>query len=92
MYNLYANSELGLDLVPAAIYEQQSNFYPTVERRYGLPLDTRASYTKADWQMFVAAIASDETRDMFHADIATWINETPTNRPLTDFYDTVTGE
>ncbi|GME48215.1 Six-hairpin glycosidase-like protein [Neofusicoccum parvum] len=92
LYNLYAARELGFDLVPQEIFEQQSAFYPTVERRFGVPLDTRNTYTKTDWEMFVAAIASDETRDMFHSDIAAWINETPTNRALTDLYETETGD
>ncbi|KAB2572356.1 Six-hairpin glycosidase-like protein [Lasiodiplodia theobromae] len=91
LYNLYADSELSLNLVPQEIYDQQSAFYPTVERTYGVPLDTRNSYTKTDWEMFVAAIASQETRDMFHSDIAKWINESPTNRALTDLYETETG-
>lgn len=44
-----------------------------------------------DWELFAAAIASDETRDLLIKDLATWVNETPTSRPLTDLYDTTTG-
>lgn len=29
---------------------------------------------------------------MFIKDLATWVNETPTNRAMTDLYDTITGE
>lgn len=36
--------------------------------------------------MFVAAIASTNTSQMFFGDIAAWINETPTNRAFTDLY------
>lgn len=46
LYNLYGDKELGLDLVPEWVYEMQSNFYPTVNAKYGVPLDTRHSYTK----------------------------------------------
>jgi hypothetical protein len=42
--------------------------------------------------MFTAAASSPSTRDMFVKDLAAWINVTPTNRPLTDLYDTITGE
>lgn len=70
----------------------QSNFYRTVANEYGVPLDTRHSYTKGDWQYFVAAVASSDTRNTFFKLLATWVNETPTNRPLTDLYDTITGE
>ncbi|KAF2091372.1 glutaminase GtaA [Saccharata proteae CBS 121410] len=92
LYNLYANSELGFDLVPQEVYDMQSAFYPTVELTYGVPLDTRHDYTKGDWELFTAAIASASTRAMFIKDLATWINETPTNRPLTDLYDANTGD
>ncbi|KAJ9205056.1 hypothetical protein DTO164E3_1679 [Paecilomyces variotii] len=91
LYNLYADKELSLDFVPSWVYDMQSTFYPTVENKYGVPLDTRHTYTKADWQLFTAAVASKSTQQMFLNDLATWINETPTNRPLTDLYDTDTG-
>lgn len=29
---------------------------------------------------------------MLYSDLANWINVTPTNRALTDLYDTVTGD
>lgn len=70
----------------------QSAFYPTVAETYGVPLDTRHGYTKGDWELFVAAVASSSTRDMFIKDLATWINDTPTNRPLTDLYDAASGD
>ncbi|KAJ5299717.1 hypothetical protein N7476_011274 [Penicillium atrosanguineum] len=92
LYNLYADAQLGLGLVPDSVYQMQSNFYPTVANKYGVPLDTRHTYTKSDWQCFSAAIASTDTRATFFKDLATWVNETPTSRPLTDLYDTITGK
>ncbi|KAK4863905.1 hypothetical protein LT330_010386 [Penicillium expansum] len=91
LYNLFADAQLGLNLVPQSVYQMQSNFYPTVANKYGVPLDTRHTYTKGDWECFAAAISSVDTRNMFIKDLATWINETPTNRPMTDLYDTITG-
>lgn len=60
-------------------------------RRYGVPLDSRnASLVKADWEMFAAAAADDtgapETRDFLVRTLATWINETPTSRAMTDLF------
>ena len=109
LYNIFADAQLGLDFVPQYIYQMQSDFYPTVENKYGVPLDTRHTYTKGkrpdgsphwksthdsigDWECFVAAVSSVDTRAMFIKDLATWINETPTNRALTDLYDTITGK
>jgi hypothetical protein len=63
-----------------------------VAQTYGVPLDTRARRTKSDWQMFCAAIASDETRDLFMKDLVRFINETPTSGPLTDLYEVDTGD
>ena len=92
LYNLYTDKELSLSLIPDQIYTQQSSFYPTVNLNYGVPLDTRHNYTKADWQMFCAAIASAETRDMFVDDVAKWLAQTGTDLPFSDLYETVTGE
>jgi len=41
--------------------------------------------------MFAAAVSSDETKRMFINKTAKWINETPTNRAMTDLFDSTTG-
>lgn len=92
LYNLYSDRELGLQLVPQSVYDMQSAFYPTVADTYGVPLDTRHTYTKADWEIFCAAVASTSTQDLFVNDIANWINQTPTEMPFTDLYDAVSGD
>ncbi|KAG4411703.1 hypothetical protein IFR04_015157 [Cadophora malorum] len=92
LYNLYGDKLLKLNFVPQSVYDMQSAFYPTVEQKYGVPLDTRHNYTKSDWEMWTAAIASDSTKKMFISDLAKWINETPTNKALTDWYDVQTGD
>ncbi|KAI1481220.1 glutaminase GtaA [Daldinia eschscholtzii] len=93
LYNLYANSLLGFgDFVPKSVYDMQSNFYPTVALKYGVPLDTRHTYTKTDWMLWAAATSSQKTRDTIIGLVADWINVTPTNKPLTDLYDAATGD
>jgi hypothetical protein len=92
LYNLYGDAELNLGLVPPNIYDMQSNFYPTVAQEYGVPLDTRHTLTKSDWEMFAAAIASQSTKDMLVSVLAKFIGSTPTNTPLTDLFDVVTAE
>lgn len=93
LYNLYANSLLGFgaDFVPQSVYDMQSDFYPTQALDYGVPLDTRHTYTKTDWMLWCASIASVETRDKFLQLIAGWVDSTPTNLALTDLYDAVSG-
>lgn len=93
LYNLYADRELGTQLVKQEIYDIQSRFYPTVFQQYGVPLHNVGvdDGTKTDWELFCAAIASESTKNQFISIIAEWLNETPTNRPFTDFYNVATG-
>lgn len=87
LYNLYADALLQTNLVPKSVYQMQSDFYPVVNLTYGVPLDTRHTWTKSDWQMFCAAIAAPETKEMFIGLVAKFIRETPTSTALTDLYD-----
>ena len=88
LYNLYVDKQLGLNLVPEEIYEMQSNFYPAVKKEYGVPLDTRQKWwVKSDWQLWAAAVASDETRDLLIQDVANFARTTISAAPLSDLYN-----
>ncbi|KAK4100063.1 DUF1793-domain-containing protein [Parathielavia hyrcaniae] len=91
LYNIYADKLLNLDFIPQSIYDMQSSFYPTVANEFGVPLDTRHTWTKADWEMFAAAVASEPTRDMFVSKLARWVGATSSDRAMTDLYDSQTG-
>lgn len=91
LYNLYADRLLGLNFVYDYIYTIQSNFYPTVVLEYGLPLDTRHTWVKSDWQMFAASIAEESTRTLLTNLLVKWINETPETGPFGDLFDGTTG-
>ena len=47
LYNLFGDRELSLNLVPQSVYDMQSTFYPKVNKRYGVPLDTRNNFVKS---------------------------------------------
>ncbi|KAI1966826.1 hypothetical protein LOZ58_000315 [Ophidiomyces ophidiicola] len=74
--------------IPRHIYTLQSKWYENVRQKYGLPLDSRHLYTKSDWEFFAMAVASPSTRHDILQSVALWVNETKTDRPLTDLYQT----
>ncbi|KAI1462490.1 DUF1793-domain-containing protein [Annulohypoxylon moriforme] len=74
--------------IPGKIYQMQSDWYHAVLQRYGLPLDSRHLYTKSDWEFFAAAVTSKKVRTEILQNVAAWVNETVTDRPLTDLYET----
>lgn len=76
------------NFIPDHIYTAQSRWYETVMQKYGLPLDSRHLYTKSDWEFQAAAVASKKTRSQILDRVATWLNETSTDRPFTDLYKT----
>ena len=92
-YNLVWDDLLDLKLFDPQIKRTELAYYKTKLNRFGLPLDVRKSYTKLDWEIWTATMAeSPEQFKMFMAPIITWVNETPTRVPLTDWYDTVDGK
>ncbi|MBQ2972820.1 MAG: DUF4965 domain-containing protein [Clostridia bacterium] len=61
--------------------------------KYGMPLDSRADYTKSDWLVWVASMAS--SKDVFEKYVEPlWdaYNESDSRVPMTDWYDTVSGK
>lgn len=83
-----ATTSRSKNFIPNHIYTTQSRWYANAMQKYGLPLDSRHLYTKSDWEFQVAAVASRKTRKEILARVARWVNETATDRPLTDLYKT----
>ncbi|ORY71741.1 uncharacterized protein BCR38DRAFT_328936 [Pseudomassariella vexata] len=74
--------------IPERVYKMQSDWYHNVLQKYGLPLDQRNLQTKSDWEFFAAAVTSKKTRTEILQNVARWVNETSTDLPLTDLYQT----
>jgi hypothetical protein len=91
-YNLIWDELLDYNLFPKSVREAEISFYLKKINRYGLPLDSRADYTKLDWSLWTATLASTpEQFSAFIEPIYSWTNETPNRVPLTDWYDTKNG-
>ncbi|KAH9844227.1 DUF1793-domain-containing protein [Rhodofomes roseus] len=92
-YNMWADKLLKLNLIPESVYEMQTAWYTTVEAQYGVPLDTRHTYTKTDWQTYTAGIVTDTTvRDTFISALNAYAADGENNAPLSDLYYTTNGE
>jgi hypothetical protein len=92
-YNLIWDKVLGYNLFPAKVRDAEIAYYLTKLNKYGVPLDSRADYTKLDWSIWTASLA-DKPADFqsIIAPIYRWTNETESRVPLTDWYDTKTGK
>jgi len=83
-----ANSTTRHNFIPHAVYANQSAWYALSLQRYGLPLDSRHLYSKSDWMLEAAAVASPAVKRQLVHSLARWLNETESDLPFTDLFDT----
>ncbi|MBQ8344713.1 MAG: DUF4965 domain-containing protein [Clostridia bacterium] len=91
-YNMAFDVLFGSGLFDADVREKEVDRYISLNNRYGVPLDSRSSYTKSDWILWTTVLTEDvEKRKALIAPVATFLRESTTRYPFTDWYYTDTG-
>lgn len=91
-YNIVWDHILGINLFPKSVATTEMAYYKTKMNRYGLPLDSRESYTKLDWTLWSAALTGQKADVVALADpVYDFLNDTPSRVPMTDWYRTING-
>jgi hypothetical protein len=92
-YNLVWDKILKLGIFPKEIAQNEIKYYLTKQLAYGLPLDSRKTYTKSDWVMWTATLADDPQSFLKITDLIwKYCNETTTRVPLSDWHETTDGK
>ena len=92
-YNILFDKLFGFDLFGDEMCEKEVDYYIAKNNRYGVPLDTRKSYTKSDWILWCAGLTSDAGKaEKLYAPILTYMAESPSRVAFGDWYDTETGK
>lgn len=86
-YNLVWDKIMKINVFPHEVREKEIAYYLTMQNEYGLPLDSRHQYTKADWIVWSATLArSTSDFQQLINPLYRFVNETTDRIPMSDWY------
>ena len=92
-YNILFDKLFGFSLIGQEVCEAETAYYIQKSNRFGVPLDTREDYTKADWILWAAALTDDREKcEVLYGPVVNYLAQTPSRVPFGDWYDSTRGD